>query len=261
MRPIVQTLVLPETNVTAKLKSITGTSVDGNEVSFLESPIVDITLDETNYFTEPRLITSTVNESIHNTNLISNKSLELELSLSSADIRVSPVVDLDRIGVILTSNRVNAPITDYVNDPRTSTLNSDPNEFIYCNLPVELENPATSLKVLLSAHVNIFNDVRVFYSISNTTENDPVYYPFPGYNNLDVNGNVIDISASDGLSDKKVVKTDVLSSNTNDVLFNDYTFTADDLPEFRYFSIKIIGSSTSQSNPPRIKDLRVIALA
>jgi len=261
MRPIVQTLVLPETNVTAKLKSITGTSVDSNEVSFLESPIVDITLDETNYFTEPRLITSTVNESIHNTNLISNKSLELELSLSSADIRVSPVVDLDRIGVILTSNRVNAPITDYVNDPRTSTLNSDPNEFIYCNLPVELENPATSLKVLLSAHVNIFNDVRVFYSISNTTENDPVYYPFPGYNNLDVNGNVIDISASDGLSDKKVVKTDVLSSNTNDVLFNDYTFTADDLPEFRYFSIKIIGSSTSQSNPPRIKDLRVIALA
>jgi len=261
MRPIVQTLVLPETNVTAKLKSITGTSVDGNEVSFLESPIVDITLDETNYFTEPKLITSTVNETVHNTNLIANKSLELEMSLSSGDNRISPVIDLDRVGVILTTNRVNAPITDYVNDPRTSSLNSDPNEFIYCNLPVELENPATSIKLLLSAHVNTFNDIRAFYSISNSLDGEPIYYPFPGYNNLDINDNIIDISLSDGLPDKKVTKSDVLSSNTNDVTFSDYVFTADDLPEFKYFSIKIIGSSTSQSNPPRIKDLRVIALA
>jgi len=33
------------------------------------------------------------------------------------------------------------------------------------------------------------------------------------------------------------------------------------LPEFKYFSIKFIGSSTNQAYPPRLKDLRVIAFA
>ena len=48
------------------------------------------------------------------------------------------------------SNRVNAPITDYKNDSRTASLNEDPTAFIYANKPVELENPGTSIKVLLA---------------------------------------------------------------------------------------------------------------
>jgi hypothetical protein len=259
--PIVQTMVLPETNVTASIKSITGTSVDGNEVSFLETPITPVKLNETNYLTEPRVITSTVNESIHETSLPANKSLELTLNLSSADYKISPVIDLDRVGVILTTNRVNSAIEDYVNDPRVASIDNDPSEFVYVNKLIELENPATSLKVIFDAYVNTHNDVRVFYSVGNSIDFDPIYYPFPGYNNIDLNGNVIDLSLSNGLPDKKISKTDVLSSNSANLPFAEYQFNIDDLPEFRYFSIKIIGTSTNQAYPPRIKDLRIIALA
>ena len=51
--------------------------------------------------------------------------------------------------------------------------------------------------------------------------------------------------------------------------FQDYVYTAgvtddgigDPLPEFIAFQIKIIMQGTNSSEPPRLKDLRVLALA
>lgn len=261
VRPIVQTLALPGTNISATLKGVTATSVDGNEISFEETAATPINLDEDTYLTEPRLIASRVNELNKLSNLPGNKSMELTFTLSTANANISPVIDLDRVGMVLISNRVNSPITDYVNDPRTATLNDDPTAFIYANKPVELENAATSIRVLLAGYVNTYNDIRAFYSISNSPENEPLYYPFPGYTNLDVNGRIIEFADSNGLPNKKVPKTDVLASESINLPYRDYEFSIDNLPEFRYFSIKLVGTSTNQAYPPRIKDLRVIALA
>jgi hypothetical protein len=261
VRPIVQALNLPGTQTTATLKGITATSVDGNEISFQETEATPINLTEDTYLPEPRMIASRVNELEQLDNLPGNKSMEVTFTLSTANSAVSPVIDLDRVGMVLITNRVNSPITDYANDPRTSTLNEDPTAFIYANKPVELENAATSIKVLLSGYVNTFNDIRVFYSISNEPENNPLYYPFPGYNNIDTAGRIIDFAASNGLPNKRVPKTDILASDSANLPFRDYEFSIDNLPEFRYFTIKIVGTSTNQAYPPRFKDLRVIALA
>ncbi len=188
VRPIVQTMTLPGTAISAELKGITATSVDGSEISFEETQKTTINLDEDTYLTEPRMIASRVNELAQLNNLPGNKSMELTFTLSTANSNVSPVIDLDRVGMVLISNRVNAPITDYKNDSRTASLNEDPTAFIYANKPVELENPGTSIKVLLACYVNSYNDIRAFYSISNSPEVEPLYYPFPGYDNLDING-------------------------------------------------------------------------
>ena len=45
------------------------------------------------------------------------------------------------------------------------------------------------------------------------------------------------------------------------LIIREYTFTVDQLPAFRTYRIKISLLSNSQSFVPRIKDLRVIALA
>ena len=261
VRPIIQTMTLPGTQLTAAMKGITATSIDGNEISFEETESTPINLDEDTYLPQPMMIASRVNEVAKLGNLTANKSMELTFTLTSANPAVSPVIDLDRVGMVLISNRVNSPITDYVNDPRTASINGDPNAFIYANKPVELENSATSIKVLFAGYVNTYNDVRAFYSISNSADPDPIYYPFPGYDNLDVNGRIVDFSLCNGLPDKRVPKTDVLSAESENLVYRDYEFSIDNLPEFRYFSIKIVGTSRNQAYPPRIKDLRVIALA
>ena len=43
--------------------------------------------------------------------------------------------------------------------------------------------------------------------------------------------------------------------------FKEYEYTVNDLDEFIAFSVKIIMQGTNSSEPPRIKDLRAIALA
>ena len=58
----------------------------------------------------------------------------------------------------------------------------------------------------------------------------------------------------DGSSDKFV------KPNIRNNTFSEYKFTADNLPQFNGFMIKVIMTSTNQAKPPRIKNFRSIAL-
>lgn len=261
VRPNIQTVTLNGTSISAKLRTVSGTSVDGNEISFEDKGFTDINLNTDNYFDSPRVICSKVNEDERLDSLPGNKSLNLNLSLVTTDSFISPVIDLDRTGMIFVSNRINSPIQNYAADNRVNTLNADPSSFVYATNIIALEFSATSIKLLLSAYVNTYSDVRAFYAIQNDPSNDLVYYPFPGYENLTSDKTIINQSLNNGKSDKNVLKTDVLAFASDILPFKDYEFTIDSLPSFRYFSIKLVGSSTNQAFPPRIRDLRVIALA
>ena len=66
---------------------------------------------------------------------------------------------------------------------------------------------------------------------------------------------------NNGLSDKFVPKSNSSGFDGNSLEFRDYTFSVDQLPSFRAYRIKILMTSKSQVYVPRVKDLRVIALA
>lgn len=260
-RPNIQVMSLNGTNVIGKTRTISGTSVDGEETSFTDKGFNDISLNSNNYYDSPRLIASKVNEDERLNNLPGNKSLNVNLQLSSANPVLSPVIDLDRAAMILVSNRVNSPIENYATDNRVATLREDPSSFVYATSTIELEVPATSLRCMVAAYVNTSSDLRALYAIQNDPSEEPVYYPFPGYSNLNSLGQVDNPSLSDGNPDKKTPKTDVLGFESPELIFSDYEWNIDSLPPFRYFSIKLIGSSTNQAFPPRFRDFRVIALA
>jgi hypothetical protein len=263
IRPTVETLTVPGTSISSFVRTVSGTSVDGTETSFLDKGFENIDLNSNNYFNDPRIICSPINESTKLDSLPGNKSFTLTSNLFTSNDYISPVIDLDRVGIIFTTNRINNPISNYAADDRVSKLENDPSSFVYATNALSLENSATSIKVLISAHINTYCDLRVLYSILNDKDESPIYYPFPGYVNkkrLD-SGLQPDDSLSDGTPDVNFAKTDIIGFDSNSIEFKDYEFTIDNLPSFRYFSIKIIGSSTNQAYPPRLKDLRVIALA
>lgn len=261
IRPIVQTLTLPGTDISAFVRTTTATSVSGNEISFVDSGFTQIDLNTNNYFSQPRLVASKINEDNILTNLPGKKSFTMSLNLFTLNENLSPVIDLDRVGAIFTTNRVNSSIENFVEDGRYNTITNDPNNFTYVTKNIALENSSTSIKVILSAYVNIFNDIRVFYSISNNNNSEKIYYPFPGYNNLDDSNKIVDFSKNSGLSDRLISKTDVLEYDSLLLPYKDQEFTIENLPSFKFFSIKVIGTSTNQSHPPRIRDFRAIALA
>lgn len=259
--PNIQTTSINGTNISARMRTISGTSVDGTEISFQDKGFVDIDIDDQNFFNSPRIVCSKINEKERLSTLPGNKSLTLNLFLETTDPYISPVVDLDRASMILTSNRINSPISNYITDNRVNTLKDDPSSFVYATNNIQLELPATSLKVIASAYVNVFSDLRALYAIKNDPNEKDIYYLFPGYSNLNFDGAVISESENDGSSDKKIVKTDVLKYNKSELMYKDYEFTISNLPSFKYFSIKLIGSGTNQAFPPRVSDFRVIALA
>lgn len=261
VKPIVQTMSLRGTNVNASLRTVSGSSVDGNEIPFIDQGFEQINLNATNYFNTPRVVASKVNEDSKTTNLPARKSLTLNLNLSTTNAYVSPIIDLDRVGMIFTSNRVNNAISDYATDDRVSTLKDDPSSFVYATKPISLETPASSIKVILSAYINTYSDIRCLYALTDDPTADLIYYPFPGYTNLTNSGDIINLSDSNGLPDKMVSKTDLIGFDSDILDFREYEFTIDNLPAFRYFGIKLIGTSSNQAYPPRFKDLRVIALA
>ena len=261
LRPTVQTMNVSGTSISPSVRTVSGRSIDGTEISFEDQGFETINLNSNNYFSTPRAIFSNVNESIGLNAVPGNKSLNLNLKLFSGDGYVSPVIDLDRVGIILSSNRVNERISNYSTDERVSTLEDDPSAFIYASNTIELEVPATSLKVLCTAYVNTSSDLRAFYAIQKNPYEDPIYFPFPGYNNIDNLGQTIDESLSDGTPDRRVPKVDILSYESPIDIFREYEFTENNIETFRYFTVKLVGTSTNQAYPPRIKDLRVIAVA
>ena len=209
------------------------------------------------------MVASRVNE-INNTvtqNSPGDRSLNMTLTLETSDPNLSPVVDLQRMSAVLVSNRVDAPITNYKEDPRVNTLFDDPTSCQYVCRENVLENSASSIKILVDAHVNEYSDIRAFYAISSTPNFDPIFEPFPGYKNLDNNGQVINSNQSDGLPDKLIPKVDAGGFDSNQITFKAYEFNMEDLPQFKYYRIKLVLTSTNQVYVPRLSNLRVITLA
>ena len=207
------------------------------------------------------MIASKINEDLKLGNLPGNKSMNMRLFLNTTDERLSPVIDAQRLAVITTSNRVNNPITNYATDGRVTTLGTDPTACQYISKEVILENGASSLKIFVDAHINVNCDIRAFYSIANKEGELPIFTPFPGSNNIDGNGQVIALNDSNGSSDVFIPQVNSTGFNSGDLEFVEYAFTADNLPSFRTYRIKILLTAKSQVYVPRMKKLRVMALA
>jgi hypothetical protein len=142
-----------DTSLSGRVRTVSGTSVDGTEVSFQDQGFENVSLNGVNYFNTPRIVASKINEQNQLTTLPGSKSFTMELVLGSQDQNVSPVIDIDRLAVITTTNRLDQRITNYPDDERVNDRFSDPNAAVYITKRVNLENPATFLQVKFAAFV------------------------------------------------------------------------------------------------------------
>ena len=161
------------------------------------------------------------------------------------------------------SYRLNSPIgaDNYPTDNRVNSVVDDPHSAVYYSNTVRLSKPATSLKILLNAFRPESSDIRVLYRLERMDSSGVVgeFELFPGYKNLIDNDEdgfgdiVIDEVKNDGRSDSFVGPS---VSNR----FLDYRYTVDNLDLFNGYTIKIVMSGTNQAQPPRIRELRSVAV-
>ena len=252
-----------DTQVSTSVRTVSGTSSGGTEVSFLDQGFEPTTLNATTFFPTPRIVASKINEDARLSNLPKNKSLTLVVNMSSNDPNLSPEIDIENAMFELGRNKINNPIgaDNYATDDRTNQIKNDPHGSVFVSSKISLAQPAKSLKVFVGASVQPDADFRVFYRLftADSSEVSQTYRPFPGFNNLeDDDGDgfgdrVLDESKNDGRADAFVSP-----NRLNE--FSEYQFTADNLEEFDGFSIKIVMTSTNESVPVKLKDFRAIAL-
>ena len=197
-----------------------------------------------------------VNSSTNETNELSGaKSLFIPITLSSNYNTISPVIDTQRMSWISVGNRLDNvdsssdvyPTGDYT---ASTEPDGDNNSAIYLTKKVTLDNPATALKIIFAAHRPATSEIKLLYKILRTddaSDFDDLGYTFFNTTGVDYNSTSSSLDIDD---------------------FQEYIYTAgvtddgigDPLEEFISFQIKIVIQGTNISEPPRIKDLRALAL-
>lgn len=253
-----------KTTYSSQIRTISATSSGGTEVSFLEQPYESIQINSQNDLSSTRMIASKINETTRLSEIQANKSLIMSISLSNDGISyLSPAINIkDNAVLVLDRNRLNRPISDYSFEDGANLIINDPHASTYVTKKIDINKPATSLKVLISSYRDSSADFRVFYRLfkSDSSEITQSYVPFPGYDNLiDTNADglgdkVVDLSLNNGKPDR-IVRSSAVEE------FLEYEFTADNLDPFNAFVIKIVMSGTNESRAPIFEDLRIIALA
>ena len=250
MQTLLPTILHPNTTLSGSLRATSGRSLNGTESSLDEASLgisekINIPIGENFFFDNPKLIASQINET---NELSGSKSLIIDLVMGTTQENLSPVVDLDRKSIVAFSNRIDNidsssgvfPTTDFVS---ATEPDGDSTETVYVTRRVTLKNPATALKVLHTA-VRFSNaEIQLMYKILRS--DDESDFDELGFRFFNTNGGP-DVTTND--------------STTNDD-FIEYEYTEDGLEEFTAFAIKIRMQSSNSSQPPRIKDLRAIALA
>ena len=209
-----------------------------------------VRLNDNVYFSTPSVVASVPNES---SNMGGVKSFETRLQLRSINPNVSPVVDVNTIGALSIMNRINN--IDSSSDVHTGETHvkmtepdGDNNAMVYVTRKVTLKTPATTLKVLADNFRPPETDLKFMFKILKSDEETPIDdLGFEFFNETSTYG------ASPGNAD---IDTPRDARN-----FKEYEYTADNLPEFSSFVIKVVGQSSNTSVVPIVSSLRVLALA
>ena len=245
---------LPDTTISAKIRTTTGTSPSGSEASFSTlSTGVSFPLNENFNFDTTRIVASSVNET---NELSAAKSLFIPITLNTTKSNISPVIDLNRKSLIAIGNVINNvdsssdvyPTTDF---NASTEPEGDQNAFIYITKRVALENPATALKVFFAANKHSSAELKLMFKILRSDSSDD--FTDLGYEFFNTTGTT-DIVTPSSLDSEDLQQYVYTAGVTDDGI-------GTPLPEFIQFAIKIVGQGTNAAQPPRIRDLRVIALA
>ena len=255
VRPNVATLLPEGTDISARVRTFSGNSPDGNLAAFIDQGYEPVSLNSNNYLSTPRIVASKQNELDKLTDFEGRKSFTLQTFMKTEDPKVSPMIDLDRVNMITVMDRINSKITDYATDRRVNSIDQDPSAAVYLSKVVNLEKAADGLKVMFDAYRHATNDIRVLYRIFriDAPPQYQLFELFPGFENLDSDNRVIDPAKNNGKPDRRILS----SSTPSD--YKEYEFNATNLPQFNGFQIKVIMTGTNYAYVPKIRDLRAIA--
>ena len=240
-----------DATLTHKVTTTSKRSIHGAETSYTAQSETEITPNDNFYFTTQRQVASPINET---TNFSGNKTLTYKVEMSTGNQNTSPVIDTARTNLIAITNRLDDPSVSNTTGFQAETESTGGSANAkYITKEILLDNPATALDVRISANNFPTSAIKVLHKIRLVDDSRPFdEIPYEFFNTT-------------GLADDGVLfsesRTQTPYSPDYNVSYNEQKFTASGLGEFTSFAIKIVMTGSNPAYPPRITDLRAIALA
>lgn len=224
LQPIIENLMFDQTAITWTYRGTTGQSTDGTETPYQQAGTLNITPGANNLLAVPHVIPNA------NAATLSAPAGIVTAGLVSFVDNISPVIDMNRAGIIGIVNRINNPAVV------TETAAIGGNAYArYLTKVVGLANAANSLKLFVDVNQPQGSGFQVFYRTGNTEAEvtDKVWTAMPA------------------------VST---STSTDPMIFNEFQYAKDALGLFSFYQFKIVMTSSSSCNVPMVKRLRGLAL-
>jgi len=248
IQPQIGLMSFPETTSVHSVKTTSTQSVHGSETAYsTESSFTNIVPNDNFYFTSAKAVLSAINETTY---LSSAKSFFYNITLLSTNANVSPVIDLQRTNIFCIHNKLDSPTnsntTGFVaeTDPDGGSAAAK-----YITKEINLENPATAIDVRLAASIFPTSSIEVYRKTRGVDDETPLSeIPYVQLTQDNVAVNAENRSQSP------------YNENYKQDFF-DYNFSEASIPEFSAFKIKIVMKGTNPAYPPRLTDMRAIALA
>ena len=251
--PYISTVNLPQTDIVVTYDSFSGRSQDNTIQSIFDrNPSRPVTLNKTNYLDNPICIAS-VTEHVNSTgdidnNIATNKSFAINVTLTTSNTNLSPMIDGDRCSMYCISNRTNYANSSEYNDANNGRTyvadtvakgNSNLNSYI--TKEITLQDEATHLNLYADVFKPVGSDIIVYYK-AQTSGNDFAFDDLPWTE----------------FEPSVLIPTD-------DTKFGAVEYAVDlrEVPEvtdtFSSFAFKMVFVSTNSSKPPMVSNVRAIA--
>ena len=248
LNPIVQSVVLPGTDLYWKVKTTSGKSLAGSETFGAISGESFIQPNDATFFNSPQVILSDT-EKTRELGSSANSSFSLTGEFVSLRNNLSPVIDLDRLSLITVSNRIDNPVastTANCNVVRNyvAEISATGGSALakYITRKVELNNDANSLRVFFLANRPSSTNIELYYKVQD--QGSDVDFEALGWVKAEP---INPIPINDDVNDYSEIEYDV----------SDTDITTDN---FRSFAIKIVFTASNSARVPTIREFRAIAV-
>jgi hypothetical protein len=258
---------LTPTNTAILTSGKFATSNSARDTSF-----INLDVNNNTEFPTPRFILSRSmesNTSISGSSMAIDRSAELKSTLISLNRYASPVIDVQRISAIIVQNLIN---NDTTGEANTSSGGNALAKYITRKITLADGQDAEDIRVYLTAYRPPGSNINVYYKILHREDSDTFDKAkwIPMDSSLETGfASSATFSSSELKNDFReyVFVTPDFSSNynsgantTNSNIIEYRNSTGAAFVGYKYLSIKAVLTSTSTANPPRLDDIRVIAL-
>ena len=268
----ISTDFLTPTNTAITVSGKFATSNSSRDTSY-----INLDVNNNNEFVTPRYILSRSmesNTSISGTSMGADRSAEIKASLISLNRYASPVLDVQRISAIIVENLIN---NDTTGEANTASGGNALAKYITRKMTLADGQDAEDIRVYLTAYRPPGSNVSVYYKILHKEDSDTF---------ANARWIPMDPSSEAGFTSSTTYSSSELKDDFREYVFvpptyvesgGDYAYKSGTNPSnsdiieyknstgakfvgYKYLSIKVILTSTSTANPPRLDDVRVIAL-